>query len=91
MSDIGNLSLTKKISNDLFENELNSILEREYYSMSGNDIHTIKIYFTNLFRTGNELSRKKRDFLKRESTKQIIFKKHFERFLADITELPYET
>ena len=45
------------------ENELNSILEREYYSMSGNDIHTIKIYFTNLFRTGNELSRKKRDFL----------------------------
>ena len=63
MSDIGNLSLTKKISNDLFENELNSILEREYYSMSGNDIHTIKIYFTNLFRTGNELSRKKRDFL----------------------------
>ena len=63
MSDIINLSLSKKISSDLFENEINSILEKEYYSMSGNDIHTIKIYFTNLFRTGNELSRKKRDFL----------------------------
>ena len=63
ISDMGNLSLSKKISNDIFENELNSILEREYYSMSGNDIHTIKIYFTNLFRTGNELTRKKRDFL----------------------------
>ena len=63
MSDIINLSLTKKISSDYFENDINSILEKEYYSMSGNDIHTIKIYFTNLFRTGNELSRKKRDFL----------------------------
>ena len=63
MSDIANLSLSKKISNEFLENELNSILEREYYSMSGNDIHTIKIYFTNLFRTGNELSRKKREFL----------------------------
>ena len=63
MSDIGNLSLSKKISGDIFENDFNSILEKEYYSMSGNDIHTIKIYFTNLFRTGNELSRRKRDFL----------------------------
>ena len=63
MSDIINLSLSKKISGDFLENEVNSILEKEYYSMSGNDIHTIKIYFTNLFRTGNELSRKKRDFL----------------------------
>jgi hypothetical protein len=63
MSDIINLSLSKKISSDYLENDINSILEKEYYSMSGNDIHTIKIYFTNLFRTGNELSRKKRDFL----------------------------
>ena len=63
VSDIGNLSLSKKISGDFLENDFNSILEKEYYSMSGNDIHTIKIYFTNLFRTGNELSRKKRDFL----------------------------
>ena len=63
ISDMGNLSLSKKKSIDLFENELNSILEKEYYSMSGNDIHTIKIYFTNLFRTGNELGRKKKDFL----------------------------
>ena len=63
MSDFGNLSLSKKISNEFLENDLNSILEKEYYSMSGNDIHTIKIYFTNLFRIGNELSRKKREFL----------------------------
>jgi hypothetical protein len=63
MSDFGNLNLSKKISGDFIENELNSILEREYYSMSGNDTHTIKIYFTNVFRTGNELSRKKREFL----------------------------
>ena len=63
MSDFGNLSLSKKISNEFLENELNSILEKEYYSMSGNDIHTIKIYFTNLFRIGNELSRKKKEFL----------------------------
>jgi len=63
MSDFGNLNLSKKISSDFMENELNSILEREYYSMSGNDTHTIKIYFTNVFRTGNELSRKKREFL----------------------------
>ena len=63
MSDIGNLSLSKKISGEFLENDFNSILEKEYYSMSGNDIHTIKIYFTNLFRTGNELNRRKRDFL----------------------------
>ena len=63
MSDIENLSLSKKISSDYLENDLNSILEKEYYSMRGNDIHTIKIYFTNLFRTGNELSRKKKNFL----------------------------
>ena len=63
MSDFGNLNLSKKISSDFMDNELNSILEREYYSMSGNDTHTIKIYFTNVFRTGNELSRKKREFL----------------------------
>ena len=63
MSDFGNLSLSKKISSEFLENELNSILEKEYYSMSGNDIHTIKIYFTNLFRIGNELSRKKKEFL----------------------------
>ena len=65
MSDIINLSLSKKISRDFLENEVNSILEKEkeYYSMRGNDIHTIKKYFTNLFRTENKLSRKKRDFL----------------------------
>ena len=63
MSDFANLSLSKKISNDIFESDLNSILEKEYYSMSGNDIHTIKIYFTNIFRTGNELTRKKKEFL----------------------------
>ena len=33
---------------------------------------------------------KKRDYFKREPIKQIIFKKPLERFLADLTELPYE-
>jgi hypothetical protein len=80
MSDMVNLSMSKKISNDFLENELNSVLEKEYYSMSGNDIHTIKIYFTNLFRTGNELSRKKRDFLN-DNKEDVSFS--YRKFIED--------
>ena len=36
------------------------------------------------------MNKKKREYLKREPTKQIIFTKPFERFLADLTELPIE-
>ena len=80
MSDMVNLSMSKKLSNDFLENELNSVLEKEYYSMSGNDIHTIKIYFTNLFRTGNELSRKKRDFLN-DNKEDVSFS--YRKFIED--------
>ena len=31
-------------------NELTSLFDKQYFSMSGNDMRTIKIYFTNLFR-----------------------------------------
>jgi hypothetical protein len=31
-------------------NEVNSLYDKEYFSMDGNNIRTIKIYFTNLFR-----------------------------------------
>ena len=32
----------------------------------------------------------KREYYKREPTKQIIFTKPFERFIGDLTELPAE-
>ena len=37
-------------------NELTSLFDKEYYTMSGNDLRTIKIYFTNLFRKECSLS-----------------------------------
>jgi len=37
-------------------NELTSLFDKEYYTMSGNDLRTIKIYFTNLFRKDCSLS-----------------------------------
>lgn len=33
---------------------------------------------------------KKRNYYKREPTKQLVFKKPLERILTDITELPFE-
>jgi hypothetical protein len=42
--------------NDINTNE-NSLFDKEYYYLNGNDIRTIKIYFTNLFRKDCELSR----------------------------------
>ena len=57
------LDFSKRVSNEFIDVEVTSLLEKEYYSLSGNDIHTIKIYFTNLFRTGKDLNRKKKEFL----------------------------
>ena len=45
--------LDKDFSESYTENNMindNSLFEKEYYYMSGNNIRTIKIYFTNLFR-----------------------------------------
>ena len=43
-----------------------------------------------IIKSCNICAQKKRKFLKKESCQQIIFKKPFDRFIADITELPYE-
>ena len=47
-------------------NELTSLFDKEYYTMSGNDLRTIKIYFTNLFRKdcslSNEINPDARDY-----------------------------
>ena len=42
---------------DLYETENNSLVDKEYYSMMGHDIHTIKIYFTHFFRPDCELNK----------------------------------
>ena len=42
---------------DLYETEANSLVDKEYYSMTGNNIHTIKIYFTHFFRLDCELNK----------------------------------
>ena len=42
-----------------YETESNSLVDKEYYSMNGNDIHTIKIYFTHFFRLNCELNKQK--------------------------------
>ena len=57
-----NLSLSNMNNTD-DENDLNNIIDqnslfdKEYYYMSGKDIRTIKIYFTNLFRNDCELNK----------------------------------
>ena len=45
------------IEEDLYETETNSLVDKEYYSMTGNDIHTLKIYFTHFFRLDCELNK----------------------------------
>ena len=50
VDDIGDAN-----NNDCFD-EINSLLDREYYSVFGNDEHTIKIYFTHLFRKNCKLN-----------------------------------
>ena len=42
-----------------YKTESNSLLDKEYYSMNGHDIHTIKIYFTHFFRLNCELNKQK--------------------------------
>jgi hypothetical protein len=57
---LNNNSENKKLNldeDDLYETENNSLVDKEYYSMMGNDIHTIKIYFTHFFRPDCELNK----------------------------------
>ena len=42
-----------------YKTESNSIIDKEYYSFNGHDIHTIKIYFTHFFRLNCELNKQK--------------------------------
>ena len=42
---------------DKDEIDENSLFDKEYYYMSGTDLRTIKIYFTNLFRKDCELNK----------------------------------
>lgn len=58
-SSINNFNDDEYISNI---NEVNSLYDKEYYSVSGNDLRTIKIYFTNLFRKECELNKSDNNF-----------------------------
>jgi hypothetical protein len=42
---------------NLYMTESNSLVDKEYYSITGYDIHTLKIYFTHFFRLDCELNR----------------------------------
>ena len=54
---LGDMSINDFNSEDSNNiNELTSLFDKEYYTMSGNDLRTIKIYFTNLFRKDCSLS-----------------------------------
>jgi hypothetical protein len=46
--------------NNLFD-ETNSLLDKEYYFADGNNLRSIKIYFTNLFRKECELNKKEKN------------------------------
>ena len=59
-----NIISSNNINNNLesgfaYKTESNSLVDKEYYSMNGDDIHTIKIYFTHFFRLDCELNRQK--------------------------------
>ena len=59
-----NIISSNNINNNLesgfaYKTESNSLIDKEYYSMNGDDIHTIKIYFTHFFRLDCELNRQK--------------------------------
>ena len=55
---INNNIFNSNIINDInYKTENNSLIDKEYYSMNGNDIHTIKIYFTHFFRQTCELNK----------------------------------
>ena len=47
-------------NNNLFD-ETNSLLDKEYYFSEGNNLRSIKIYFTNLFRKECELNKKEKN------------------------------
>ena len=42
-----------------YKTEINSLVDKEYYSQNGHDIHNIKIYFTHFFRLNCELNKQK--------------------------------
>ena len=46
-------------SDSNYKTESNSLLDKEYYSQNGHDIHSIKIYFTHFFRLNCELNKQK--------------------------------
>ena len=57
-NNINNIDDKNKIYDDnLYMTETNSLVDKEYYSLTGNDIHTLKIYFTHFFRLDCELNR----------------------------------
>ena len=59
--NINNNYLTNNNIDDdtAYKTESNSLIDKEYYSMNGHNIHTIKIYFTNFFRLNCELNKQK--------------------------------
>jgi hypothetical protein len=54
-----NISNNNITNDNAYKTESNSLVDKEYYSMNGNDIHTIKIYFTHFFRLNCELNKQK--------------------------------
>ena len=46
-------------SDSNYKTESNSLLDKEYYSQNGPNIHSIKIYFTHFFRLNCELNKQK--------------------------------
>ena len=57
---LNNINENKSLNlyeDDLYQTENNSLVDKEYYSMMGNDIHTVKIYFTHFFRPDCELNK----------------------------------
>jgi hypothetical protein len=54
-----NISNNNMTNDNAYKTESNSLVDKEYYSMNGNDIHTIKIYFTHFFRLNCELNKQK--------------------------------
>ena len=63
LEDTGNIANTninnkfKIDEDDFYLTERNSLVDKEYYSLTGLDVHTIKIYFTHLFRLDCELNK----------------------------------
>ena len=53
------ISANLRESDSNYKTESNSLLDKEYYSQNGNNIHSIKIYFTHFFRLNCELNKQK--------------------------------